>query len=292
MTALNEIVDLVKIQPVLDFEDIQLWEDEEFLIDILEDLIDIDGSEDDIKNDGLLNKPLNKGFYLTLPPSVYDYLDYTDFFISIRFEGVEKGVIAVIAVMPITAGTPLTTTAETTVTPGKGAIAVIAAIPVTAGTPLVTIAETAATPGTRSDQIGPSKGVENTLGFKIRFYNDVIVIKESNDIYIIALNNKAAIPGATTLKTSQPMNQILEYERITYPQQRIASTRSTTKFIYVPDIKVFDWLIPPSQQPYQITETELNQINPIKDRPKLYSSFPNDNLGLYTVSDIPPDKTV
>ena len=60
----------------------------------------------------------------------------------------------------------------------------------------------------------------------------------------------------------------------------------------MPDVKVFDRLTLSSQQPRQMMETKLDQINPIESRPKLYSSFPNDNLGLYTVSDIPPDKVV
>jgi len=82
----------------------------------LKDLINIDGLENDIKDDKLSNKPLDEGFYPTPSPSVYDYLDYTDFFILIQFEGVKKGVIIVIAAISVTAGTPLTTTAETTVT--------------------------------------------------------------------------------------------------------------------------------------------------------------------------------
>jgi len=64
---------------------------------------------------------------------------------------VEKGAIAVIAAMLITAGTPLTATAEIAATPEKEAITVITAMPVTAGTPLATTAETIATPGTRLD---------------------------------------------------------------------------------------------------------------------------------------------
>ena len=39
-------------------------------------------------------------------------------------------------------------------------------------------------------------------------------------------------------------------------------------------------------------ETELDQISLIKSRFKLYSSFPNNNFNLYTVSDIPPDETI
>ncbi len=62
-----------------------------------------------------------------------------------------KRAIAVIVVMPITAGTPLTVTAETTVTPEKEAIAVITVIFITAGTPLAATAETTATPETRSN---------------------------------------------------------------------------------------------------------------------------------------------
>ncbi len=71
-------------------------------------------------------------------------------------------------------------------------------------------AETTVTPGTRSDQINLSKGTGNTSSLKVRFYDDVIVIKESNDIDIIALNDKAAI------------------------------LRAITKFVYIPDIKVFN----------------------------------------------------
>ncbi len=99
----------------------------------MENLIDIDNPEDDIEDDGLSNKPLDKGFYSISPLSVYDYLDYTDFFILIRSEGV-----------------------------GKGAMAVIAVILVTVRTLLVATAETVATPGTRSDQIDPLKGAGNT----------------------------------------------------------------------------------------------------------------------------------
>ena len=62
-----------------------------------------------------------------------------------------KGAIAVITIMLITAGTLLTTTAETAVTPGKGAIAVITVMLVTVGTSLVITAETAITLGTRLD---------------------------------------------------------------------------------------------------------------------------------------------
>ncbi len=36
-----------------------------------------------MEDDGLSIKLLNKGFYSILPLSVYDYLDYTDFFILI-----------------------------------------------------------------------------------------------------------------------------------------------------------------------------------------------------------------
>ena len=84
----------------------------------MEDLIDIDSPKNDIEDDGLSNKLLNESFYLILPLSVYDYLDYTEFFISIRSEGVRKGAIAVIAVIPITAETPLTATAEIAATSG------------------------------------------------------------------------------------------------------------------------------------------------------------------------------
>ncbi len=153
----------------------------------MEDLINIDSPKDDIKDDGLSNKPLDKGFYPTPPPSVHNYLDYMNFFIFIRFKKI-----------------------------GKRTIAVITAIPITAGTPLTTIAETIATPGSRSNQISPSKNAENTSNLKVRFYNDIIIIKKSNDIDITTLNNKTAIPEATTLETSQPVNQILEYKRIIY----------------------------------------------------------------------------
>ncbi len=102
--------------------------------------------------------------------------------------------------MLITAETPLATTTETAATPGKGAMAVIAVIPVTAGTPLAATVETTAMPGTRSDQISLSKDAENISSLKVWFCNDIIVIKESSDIDIIALNDKAAMSGATTLK--------------------------------------------------------------------------------------------
>ncbi len=84
---------------------------------------------------------------------------------------------------------------------GKRAIAVIVVMPITAGTPLTVTAETTATPETRSNQINLLKNAGNTLNFKVRFYNDVIVIKESSDIDITTLNNKAAILGTTTLET-------------------------------------------------------------------------------------------
>ncbi len=197
----------------------------------MKDLIDIDGSEDDMKDDRLSNKPLDESFYLILLLSVYNYLDYTDFFILIRSKEVGKGAMAVITVMPVTAGTPLAATAETAAMPGKGAMAVIAAIPVTAGTPLaataetaamlgkgamavktampITVgtllaatAETAATPRTRSDQIDPSKDAGNTSGLKVRFCDNVIVIKKSSDIDIIVLNDKTTMLRTTTLEAS------------------------------------------------------------------------------------------
>ncbi len=117
----------------------------------MEDFIDIDGSEDDIKDDKLSNKPLGESFYLIPPLSVYNYLDYMDFFIFIRSKGVGKRAMAVIIAISVTIGTPLTATGEITATPEKGAMVVIAVIFVTAGTPLVAIAETIVTPGTRSD---------------------------------------------------------------------------------------------------------------------------------------------
>jgi len=208
--------------------------------------MDIDGPKDDVEDDGLSNKLLDKSFYPIPLLLVHDYLNYTDFFIFIRSEEVGKGAIAVIAAMPITVGTPLIATAETAETPGKGVMAVIATMPVTAGTllaataettatsgkraiaviitmlvmagtPLAATAETAVTPGTRLDQISLSKGVGNTLGLKVRFYNNVIVIKESGDIDITALNDKATMPEATTLEVLQLVNQILECKRIIYP---------------------------------------------------------------------------
>ena len=83
MIPLDEAVDLVEVQPASDFEDIQLWKDEELPVDVLEDFIDIDDSEDDVEDDRLLNKLLGGDFYLILLPSVHDYLDYIDFFIFI-----------------------------------------------------------------------------------------------------------------------------------------------------------------------------------------------------------------
>ncbi len=198
----------------MDFEDIQLWKDEKFLVDVLKDLIDIDGLKDDIENDGLSNKPLNESFYLILLLSVHNYLDHIDFFIPIWSEGVKKGAIAIITAMLITAGTPLAATAETAVTPGKRAMAVIVAMPVTAGTPLAATAETIVTPGIRSDQIDPSKDAGSISSLKVRFYNDVIVIKESDDIDITALNDKAVMLEITMLEVLQPVNQILECEGI------------------------------------------------------------------------------
>ena len=83
MTALDKVIDLVEVQPASDFEDIQLWENKKSSTNVLKDFINIDGLENDIKNDRLSNKPLNKNFYLILLLSVYDYLDYIDFFIFI-----------------------------------------------------------------------------------------------------------------------------------------------------------------------------------------------------------------
>ncbi len=141
ITALDEVIDLIEVQPALDFEDIQFWEDEEFITDILEDFIDIDGPEDDVEDNGLSNKLLNENFYFILPLSVHDYLDYIDFFIFIRFKGVGKGAIVVITAMPVTVETLLAATAEIVVILGKGVIAVIAVILVTVGTLLVVTAE-------------------------------------------------------------------------------------------------------------------------------------------------------
>ena len=180
MTALDEVINLVEVQSTLNFENIQLEEDKELPVNVIKDLIDIDGPKDDVKDDGLSNKLLGESFYLISSLSVYDYLDYIDFFISIRSEGVGKGAMAVIAIMLVTAGMLLAVTAETAATPGKevmaviatmlvtagsllaataetaampgkGAMAVIAVMPVTAGTPLVATAETVVTLGTRLD---------------------------------------------------------------------------------------------------------------------------------------------
>ncbi len=137
----------------------------------MKDLIDIDSLEDNVEDNRLSNKPLDKGFYLILLLSVYNYLDYTDFFIFIWSKGVGKGAIAVITVMFVTAGTLLIATAETVVTPG-----------------------------TRLNQISLSKSVENTSSFKVRFYNDIIVIKKLNDIDIMVLNDKVTMPGVITLE--------------------------------------------------------------------------------------------
>ncbi len=102
--------------------------------------------------------------------------------------------------------TPLIAIAKTTATPGKGTIVVITAISITVGTPLVVTTETTITPRMRSNQIDLSKDAGNTLSLKVRFYNDVIVIKESGDIDIIVLNDKATMLKATTLEVSQPVN--------------------------------------------------------------------------------------
>ena len=52
-----------------------------------------------MEDDGLLIKPLDEGFYFILLSSVYNYLDYIDFFIFIWFKEMGKGAIAVIAAM-------------------------------------------------------------------------------------------------------------------------------------------------------------------------------------------------
>ncbi len=110
---------------------------------------------------------MEESFYFTSPLSVHDYLNYIDFFIFIWFKEVGKRVIAVITAMFVTVGTLLIATTETIVTLGKRTIAVIVIMPVTARTLLVATAETAVTPGIRSDQIGPSKDIGNTLSFKV-----------------------------------------------------------------------------------------------------------------------------
>ena len=66
--------------------------------------------------------------------------------------------------------------------------------------PLIIITEITATLETRSNQIGLLKGAGNISNFKVRFYNDIIVIKKSNDIDIITLNDKAAMLKTITLK--------------------------------------------------------------------------------------------
>ncbi len=97
--------------------------------------------------------------------------------------------------------TPLVITTEITITPGKGVIAIITAILVTVGTPLITTAKTVVMLGTKLNQIDPSKGVGSTLSFKVRFYNDVIIIKELGDIDITVLNDKATMSETITLET-------------------------------------------------------------------------------------------
>ena len=115
----------------------------------MEDFIDIDGPEDNIEDDRLSNKLLDKSFYFILPLSVYDYLDYIDFFISIRFERMGKEAIVVITAISVTIGTPLIITTETTAIPEKGFIIVITTMPVTAGTLLAITVEIAVMPGIR-----------------------------------------------------------------------------------------------------------------------------------------------
>ncbi len=102
-----------------------------------------------MKDNGFSNKPLDKSFYPILPLSVYNYLNYTDFFIFIWFEEIRKGVMVVIIAISVMAGTPLVATIETTATLKKGVITVITAILITARTPLVATAEIIITPGTR-----------------------------------------------------------------------------------------------------------------------------------------------
>ncbi len=75
----------------------------------------------------------------------------------------------------------------------------------------------AATLELRLDQIGLLKDIRSILGFKtVRFYDGVIIIKESSDIKISDLNDKVVTPGTVTLETLQLLNQILKYERIMY----------------------------------------------------------------------------
>jgi len=100
---------------------------------------------------------------------------------------------------------------------GKRVITVITVIFIITGIPLAITAEITVTLRTRSNQINLSKNVGSILNFKIRFYNDVIVIKELNNIDITVLNDKTAMPGTTTLEASQPVNQILKCKKITHP---------------------------------------------------------------------------
>ncbi len=65
---------------------------------------------------------------------------------------------------------------------------------------LVATTETIVILGTRLNQISPLKNAENISNFKIQFYNDVIVIKELNDIDIITLNDKVAMLETTILE--------------------------------------------------------------------------------------------
>ncbi len=84
---------------------------------------------------------------------------------------------------------------------GKRAITVIITIFIIIKTLLAITIETIAIPGTRSNQINLLKDIGNILNFKVRFYNDVIIIKKSDDIDIIVLNDKAAMLETTILET-------------------------------------------------------------------------------------------
>ncbi len=76
--TLDKVVDLIKVQPALNFEDIQLKEDK-IPIDGIENPRIIDGFKNDIEYNKFLNKLLNESFYLILLPLIYFiYLNYKD----------------------------------------------------------------------------------------------------------------------------------------------------------------------------------------------------------------------
>jgi len=51
ITTLDKVVNLVEVQPASNFEDIQLEEDKEFLVDVSEDLINVDNFKDNVKDE-------------------------------------------------------------------------------------------------------------------------------------------------------------------------------------------------------------------------------------------------